>query len=180
MAAVNGERWARRAPWLNLVLPGGGLILVDRIVAGMVIGVIFTAAAGLALAMTLLVPDDFAPSLVALVVGVAGGSYVGAQVRLAQSLREQQAERLEHERSRRLRAAQGHLAAGDPVAALVELAPLTKRLPDDLLVAYRVAQAQAALGDPAAIRRAWAHVRTLDRHGLFRRARGGTEDVVED
>jgi hypothetical protein len=86
MSAAPTIAYGRIAPWVNLLLPGGGLILVEALVSGVLIGLAFTLCANLALLAVLLFPDDFSRWDQALLIGLAGGSYVGAQLRLAGEL----------------------------------------------------------------------------------------------
>ena len=81
---LTGDGWAAA---LNLLLPGGGLILVGAPWSGLLIGLAFTACANFALAAVLLFPDSFSPTHQALGTGLAAGAYLGAQIRLAQTRR---------------------------------------------------------------------------------------------
>lgn len=152
---------------LNLVLPGGGLILAGAAALGVIVGLIFAAFANLAVLASLLFPDDFSPNARALWIGFAGGAYVAAQLRLAQTLREREAAARAEQRRAALQAVRAHLAANEPAAALAALEPLARAEPDDLLVNVRLAQIHTAAGDRAAARSAWLRVRTLDRERIY-------------
>lgn len=160
---------ATAATWLNLVLPGGGLVLLGEIGGGLLVGLLFTACTGFALLSTLLFPDDYPRAVTVLGIGLAAGSYVGAQVRLSQALRRQAAAQAARRRASQLRLACECLQRGDPAGALAALEPLVDSARTDLLVAYRLAQALSAAGDDAGAAAAWEQVRALDRHGLFKR-----------
>lgn len=162
------DRRARWAPWINLLLPGGGLILAGAVWSGLLIGVLFAACANLALAAVLLFPDEFSRTVQTLVIGLAAGSYVGAQLRLSRQVRERRAQSAAALRRRLLGEAREHLARGERAQALAAIAPLAELARRDLLVAYRFAQVLTAVGDVQAARAAWEQVRTLDRHGIYR------------
>lgn len=169
MASVEPSRAARGwAPWVNLLLPGGGMILLGSAASGLLGGLLFAVCANFALLAVLLFPDDFSGTAQALAIGVAAGAYVGAQVRFvacARKLREQTAASF---RRRLLWQSQELLARGEAGRAVEVLRPLADQAGDDLLVAYRLAQALTAAGDVPAARAAWRQVRQLDRHGLYR------------
>jgi hypothetical protein len=153
---------------VNLLLPGGGLILVGELSSGLLVGIAFAACANFALLATLLFPDDFGSSLHALGVGVAGGSFVGAQIRMAQTVRGLRERASTLERRQILWTVRGLCERGEYGAALQVITPLSRRLPDDELVAYRVAQILSEAGTVRAARAAWQRVRQLDRHGVYR------------
>ena len=159
---------ARCAPWANLVLPGAGLILVGAVSSGVLVGLLFAVCANMAVAATLLFPDDFPWSTRMLIIGFAGGSYLGAQLRFAQTVRS--AREAEHAAWRRavLTEVQALLQRGAAGEALEVLSPLSRRDPEDVLVAYRLAQVLTATGNKHAARAAWRQLRRLDQHGLYR------------
>lgn len=159
---------ARWAPWVNLLLPGAGLVLIGACWSGLATGLVFAACTNLALASVLLFPDDFSSAIRMLLIGFAGGSYVGAQLRYAQAMRGIRAAELAALRRRVLAETQSLLKSGQPARALEVLSPLARRLPDDLLVAYRLAQVLTETGNKRAARVAWRQLRTLDRHGIYR------------
>lgn len=153
---------------VNLLLPGGGLILLGEVASGLLVGIAFAACANFALLAVLLFPDDFGRSLEALGIGVAGGSYFGAQLRMAQTVRGLRERALTAERRRILWTVRGLCARGQYGEALKVISPLSTREPDDVLVAYRVAQILSEAGTVHAARAAWQRVRELDRHGVYR------------
>lgn len=160
---------ARWAPLANLLLPGAGLILLGSVVSGLLVGVAFAACANFALAAVLLFPDDYSETVRALAIGVAGGAYVGAQVRLAGTLRRRRVEAEAERRRRGLRAAEELLAGGAAERAAEVLQELAAEFDNDLLVAYRLAQAWTAAGQDGRAHLAWQEVRRLDRYGIYRR-----------
>jgi len=162
---VPGER---RAAALNLLVPGAGLILLGAVTSGVLVGLVTSVSASFALAAALLFPLDFSPNVRALLIGIAGGCYVGAQVRLGQTVRRARAEAAARVRRRHLALCQDRLNAGDAAGALAALVPLEELAAVDVVVAYRLAQVRTALGDVNGARAAWQHLRTLDSHGLYR------------
>lgn len=164
---------------LNLLVPGGGIVLLGWVWTGLVVGLLFTICANYALWATLLVPDEFPSWAQGLGIGLAGGTYLGAQLRLAQAVRSQQQQRQATLRRQALLAARDGLRRGDFTVALAALEPLRELASRDLLVAYRLAQVYTALQDVDAARAAWRQVRALDRHGVYRHEmRVGDEAVV--
>jgi hypothetical protein len=158
-------RWA---PRLNLLLPGGGQILLGFHVSGLLRGVLFTVAANYCVYAVFIVPDLYSRTVQALLIGLVAGAYVGAQLRMAGNLRELRERERVADRDTRLRVAQAALAEGEVAAARKALAPLAPSETDDLLVAVRWAQALTAAGDAGAADAAWQRVRELDRHGIYR------------
>lgn len=153
---------------LNLVLPGGGLVLVHRPWTGVSIGLLFTVLANLAVWATLLVPDDFAPWLRGVLIGVAGGTYVGAQIRLGATLRSERSEAQTRLRQQALQNVRYYLDRGEADAALAALDPVAELVADDLLLAYRLAQVLTCAGQSQSALAAWDRVRELDRHRIYR------------
>jgi hypothetical protein len=144
------------------------LILIGAAWSGLLTGLVFAGCANFALIAGLLFPDDFSRVHQALGVGLAVGSYLGAQVRFAQTVRDRREQATAALRRQLLREAQEHLASGAATAALRTLQPLAHLAGRDLLVAYRLAQALTGAGDAREARAAWQQVRELDPHGLYR------------
>jgi hypothetical protein len=159
---------AQWASFVNLLLPGGGLILIGATGSGIIVGIVFAVAINLALIATFLVPDDFSRNTHALVVGVAGGCYLGAQLRYAQALRNSQRAAQAALRRETLQRAQALLAEQQTEDALKLLYALSEICPGDLLVTYRLAQVLTSAGHKRAARVAWRRLATLDRHGIYR------------
>ena len=159
---------ANRAAWANVAVPGLGIILIGRTWTGLAAGLLFTLCAQFAVWATLLIPDEFSPSLRGLAIGLAGGTYLGAQLRFAQTLRD--VRRREHDSRRRiaLGEARACLQREDYEGALEAIAPVRDCCTQDLLVAYRVAQILTGLNDVDAALRAWQQVRALDHHHVYR------------
>ena len=160
-----GDGWASA---LNLLLPGGGLILIGAPWSGLLIGLAFAACANFALAAVLLFPDNFSPTHQALGTGLAAGASLGAQGRLAQTRRPMRAAAAAAWRRRMLWRTRELVERGEHAEALQTITPLAERWPDDLHVAYRVAQVLTEVGSADAAQDAWRRVRALDRHGLYR------------
>jgi hypothetical protein len=160
---------ARSAAAVNLILPGGGMILIGAVWRGLLVGMLFAACANFAVVATLLFPDEYSRLTRLFGIGLAVGGYLGAQVRFAQTVRGLRQQGLDDLRRRCLRQARELLLRGSSVRALEQIQPLAELVPDDLHVAYRLAQALTATGDVAAARAAWRRLGELDRHGVYRR-----------
>jgi len=137
-------RWASA---LNLVLPGGGLILIGSVGSGLVAGLLFATCANFALVAVLIFPDDYSGRVQALLIGLAAGCYIGVQVRFVRSVRAVHERQVAVRRREALARAQQLQAAGDAYGALAVLEALAAGAAHDLLVAYRLAQALTAIGD---------------------------------
>ena len=165
MSTVRGANWAA---CLNLLVPGAGVILVGSVWAGLLTGLAFVLCANYALWATFLIPDEFSRWSQALGIGVAAGTYFGAQVRLAQAVRGRERRQQADARRAALSAAQACLLQADHAGALDALKPVRDLAGSDLLIAYRTAQAHAGVRDTEAARAAWRRVRELDRHHVYR------------
>ncbi len=152
------------------------MILIGSVASGLVGGGLFAACANFAVLAVLLFPDDFSGTVPALAIGLAAGAYVGAQVRFMGRVRELRAQAAASLRRQLLWQSQELLARGEAARAVELLQPLAAQAPDDLLVAYRLAQALTAAGGAAAARAAWRHVRQLDRHALYKQQIRAHED----
>jgi len=155
--------------WGNLVLPGAGLILLGSLASGLLGGLLFAACANFVIAAVFLFPDEFSATHQALGIGLAGGAYLGTQLRLAQAVRDHRKVAAEARRRQCLRRTEDLLVHGDTAAALEAIMPISDLADSDLLVAYRLAQALTAAGDAAAAHEAWQRVRRLDQHAIYKR-----------
>ncbi len=164
---------------VNLVIPGGGLVLRGAVVAGVMIGVVFALCANLALWATLLIPDDFSPWKSGLAIGLAGGTYVGAQIRLRYTVRRQEREAGAGQRRAALEAVRQHLERKDYAAAWEAIRPVLGCVESDLLVARRCAQILSGLNKIEAAWEAWGRVRRLDRHQIYREETRSNEQMLE-
>lgn len=163
---------------LSLLLPGAGTILAGRPWIGLIVGVVFAAAANLAVVAILILPDHFGGTIQGLIVGVAGGCYVGAQLRVGRDLREQRQRAARATRDAALETATQALQEGHILAALEALEPISDLAEKDLIVAHRLAQALTAAGEVGPALDAWGAVRALDRHRLYRDERLAAEATL--
>ena len=166
--------------FVNLTVPGGGLILIGSAPLGVLIAVLFTATANFAIAATLLIPDDVSPTWRGLCAGLAIGTYLGAQIRYAQTVRSQRNRTAADRRHSALHVARTALAAGHVDDAWRAIEPLAGLADDDLVLAHRLAQVLTARGDPRAALEAWQRVRRLDRHRLYRDEIAQNDRVLAD
>ena len=166
---MNRDREQTFARWINLLVPGGGLIAIGDVWTGVVVALLFALSANGAIAARLLIPDEFSSWLAGLCIGVAGGTYIGAQFRIAHTVRERRREAGLKQRREALAAVSERLERGDGDGALEALTPLRIAADQDLLVAYRLAQVLTMKRDVSAALEAWQQVRVLDRHHVYRR-----------
>ena len=152
--------------WANLLVPGGGLILLGNLWTGVLIALLFTLLLNFALLTALLTPDSFPPWVGQTSVGFAIGTYLAAQWRLRQVVRWQAHHSAAERRRQVLRDAQCCFDGGQPEEAVRVLDELADQAEHDLLLAYRLAEARTACGDDDA-RAAWQRVRALDRHHVY-------------
>ena len=173
-------RWAvNLAAAVNLLVPGAGLILTGATWVGLATGLVFIICANAALWITLLIPDEVSRWSQALAIGVAGGAYLGAQMRFAQSVRSRERNHQAARRREALSAARTHLKTGNHAAALAALEPVRDGAEHDLLLAYRTAQACTGMRDAETARAAWQRVRALDRHHIYSEQIRAGEQAVE-
>ena len=148
--------------WINLIIPGGGMILLGYEVLGLLVALLFTVAGSFALLATLLVPDDVSPTMRGLSIGIALGTYIGAQIRHAQTMRDRTEKELDALRRTTLQEVRRALLENQPEIAWERLQPIMLRVEEDLAIAYRAAQVLTARGDGYAAVSAWRRVKRLD------------------
>ena len=165
---MNAKRAGAAARWINLVVPGGGLIVIGCTWTGIVVAMVFAAMANSAVAVSALFPDDYPAWVGGLCIGLAAGSYLGAQMRLAQTLRRRRRETELGFRRQVLAQVCECLVRGAAQEALEAIRPLAGEAAHDLLVAYRLAQVLTAKRDVRAAAEAWKRVRAIDRHHIYR------------
>jgi hypothetical protein len=153
---------------LNLVVPGAGLIVRGAVGSGLLCGLLFAACANLTLAACLLFPDEMSASGRTLALVITGVVYVLVQVRMAQITGLAARRTKEQFRRERLLRVQECLRREDVAGALEAIEPLMDSAGTDLLVAFRVAEVLTLADDQEGARAAWANVRALDRHGIYR------------
>lgn len=173
------QKRLRQVGWLvNVLVPGGGVILIGGVVPGLLVGALFAVQANLLLAGLFIVPDELPQPGFGVVAVLAVLTYATAQAWYARELRRGRA--LLHDLRRRCVAeAQRRLAAGDADGAHAALARVASAAEYDLLVAVRVAQVLTARGEVEAARAAWARVRRLDRHRIYREQIARAERAAE-
>jgi uncharacterized membrane protein len=168
MPTDHHPRHATFGQWVNLFVPGGGLIALGSAWTGALLGLVFIACLNLALAATLIFPDDVPLRWRRLSILGAALVYIGAQLRYAHVLKARRRQGEHRERHEALRLAREHLAAAQPAEALEALRSLREQADADLLIAVRFAQAHTALGEASAAFAAWRRVERLDDHYLYR------------
>ena len=166
---LQAGRSASLARIVNLVIPGGGLILIGLEWLGVLVALLFAISANYAILATFILPDEVSRIWRGLGLGVAVGTYLGAQIRFAQTLRDSR--RQEHDAVRRRALAGARIALGEGRVedAWQVLLPIHHLADRDLLVAYRIAQVLTARGDEPASAAAWSRVKCLDRHRIYYR-----------
>ena len=153
---------------LNLLVPGAGLIVRGAVGSGLLCGLLFAVCANFTLAACLLFPDELSPAGRAVAILLTGTVYVLIQVRMAQTTGLASRRTKEQLRRERLLRVQECLGREDVAGALEAIEPLMDRAATDLLVAFRVAEVLTMADDRDGARVAWANVRALDKHGIYR------------
>lgn len=154
---------------INYLVPGGGLILVGASISGVLSALLFTLSLSAALIGLLLFPDDLPQPWSGLSLGVALGTYFGAQWRYAQTMRsraDQAYSDLRRQVQQRVRQA---LLDDRPADAWKIVQPFMTEVECDLSLAFLVAQVLTRKGDEQAALHAWRRVRRLDRHRIYYR-----------
>src|SRR5262245_3235280 len=163
--AAASPRDAARRRLINLVIPGAGLVLAGRPLAGFGTGLSFAATLNAALALGLLIPDDF-PRTAVWCATAAALFYIVAQFLLLRADARDQASGARNERREALSALVSALREGrSDDAAAARLQPLAEC---DLHVAYRLAQSATLRADADGALAAWERVRQLDPHHIYR------------
>ena len=163
------SRTLDRAFLVNLLLPGGGLVLVHRGWTGFIVGITFAAAANYTLAAFLLFPDDFAGWAKVLALLLTLSSYLGAQWIFRQTRRLHTNNQYLELRRRVFREVQALVNARDYQAAQQALDQLNEHARDDLVIAVRRAQILTAAQDIPVALEAWRRVAQLDIHRVYGR-----------
>ena len=180
--ALGSEAWPVRrtgpAAAFNLIVPGAGIIALGSPWVGFAVGLLFTFCANFAIWAALVIPDEFTPWVRGLAIGFAGGTYVGAQLRFAQTVRNLHRRAAARQRDTALRVVRECLLRDDYAAALQALTPVRECAPRDLLVARRLAQVLTGLNEVNEALAAWQQVRALDRHRIYRDETRAAEQVL--
>lgn len=170
----------RFATWLNLFVPGGGLIVVGRARTGLVTGIAFALSANIALASRLLVPDDVPAWAQNLAIVIACLVYVAAQGLLLRSTRPTGADRTAADvRRAAIREIERLVDAGEYEVARRVIEAHRALAREDLHVAFRRAQVLTEINHADAPT-AWRQLGALDRHGLYRAERLAGLDRLRD
>ena len=168
-APTRGEsRASIAAGVLNLLAPGSGLSLMGSHAWGIGLALAFAGSINGLIASIWLFPDEVPPHWRPILGGVAGLSYLLAQIRLEQTLRSQRAASAQAIRRGHLASVQDFLARGDAEGAHAALQPLLAQSPDELLVALLRAETLTGLGRRDEALGAWEALAALDRHHLYR------------
>ncbi|MCP4594761.1 MAG: hypothetical protein GY842_28855 [bacterium] len=157
------------APWLNLAVPGAGLILLRREWLGLTWAILFCLCAQTCLWGWLIVPKLIPGWLTSSAAGGAILTWVGAQYTLVVRLRRAFGAGVEQEVGRLCGLAQTALEAGDYTRAREMLLVALTLNDEDAQVNSLWAQLMTALGKIAQARRAWTRVVRLTRDDLVRR-----------
>lgn len=161
----------RAAAWLNLAVPGAGLILIGRARIGLVTGFAFALSANLAVASRLLIPDDVPTWAQNLAILTACVIYIAAQALLLSSPSGASAGRIP---DRVRRAALGEIerlvAVGDFEVARSVIDANHALAREDVHIAFRRAQVLTEI-NAADAADAWRKLAALDRHDLYRSER---------
>jgi hypothetical protein len=161
-------RLVSMASWLNLLVPGAGLVLLGRIWLGLALGLLFLITVNFVIASLFLAPEAAPSPWRELGILAAALVYISAQGWQAQRVRTGLAASAERTRRESLSRAIALLEGGDAAAAHEALRPLLPQAEGDLAIAYHFAEIVSAQGAGDAARAAWARVRKLDRHHIYR------------
>ena len=154
--------------WLvNLIIPGAGVLLAGNLLLGTLLALLFAAAGNFVIWAIWLVPDSVAPWMTGVALAATAGSFVAAQLQLAQTLRRRHAALTVAERRRVLGLVCRHIDDGAYREALDALRPLAAAR-DDLLIAFRFAQVLTLARHVPEARAAWRHLRAIDLHHIYR------------
>lgn len=155
------------ARWVNLAVPGAGLLLLGHGFTGAASLLLFTAAGHGVLWSLYITPDDWSPWAPAALGAATAACYVASQLLTSQAVRAAKRTLQRTQRRQLIAASQQLRDEGDLREALARLEPLQPSQTPDLLLAVRHAQLLLASHDWAGARRAWERVRRMDRHRIY-------------
>jgi hypothetical protein len=161
------DRDVRFSQWINWIVPGAGMVAMSRLANGCIVAAIFAASANFAIYSVYIAPGNVGDWIAGLTIGVAGGTYLGAQLRLQTIIRQERASRASRQRREILTSVNKLIERQAYDEARREIERLSDVLDADLLVAYRYAQILTHLED-AGLAEAWSRVQRLDRHKIYR------------
>jgi hypothetical protein len=165
---------------VNVLLPGSAVILVGGPLLGFLLVLLFAAAASFVIWALWIIPESAAPWMTGVALAFAAGSFVAAQLQLAQSLRRRHAALSAAARRRVLDAVHRHVDAAEYREALAALRPLQPAARSDLLIAYRFAQVLTLARQTPEARAAWRHLRAIDVHHIYRGEIEGYERLLAE
>ncbi len=161
----------RLSTWLNLLVPGGGLVILGRLRTGLVLGLAFIVSANTALLARLIAPDDVPGWAQNLAIIVACLIYIAAQGLLLGAGQAPERPGLSAAARRTTLAELERLFAGGDYESARRVIDANRALLNaDPHIAYRRAQILTELNDPEAPA-AWLHLGALDQHGIYRAER---------
>lgn len=153
---------------VNLAAPGAGLVLLGRIWEGVGWWFLFAASINLAVAGSYAIPETVGLTGTRVAWMSAAFVYIICQWRYVEVSRQEQSRSRSDARRRVLNEVQQFLEAGEGDGAWRAAQPLLNEAQQDVYVAFLMTRIHTLRGDLTAAREAWAIVRRLDRHRVYR------------
>jgi tetratricopeptide (TPR) repeat protein len=161
---------AKAAILVNLLVPGAGLIILQREWLGVSMALLFVVLAQLGISGLWIVPEDVPRWQAVLSMAGAGLVWLAAQLLALTRYRTSVSPVVQREIDELRARAEAAMQAGDLAEARQTLQLALNLNDEDLPTLALYAQVLGRLGEARDARRSWRRVRALDRHGEFRAA----------
>lgn len=167
-AAPNRVREAARAKLINLIAPGVGLVLVDRLFDGLLTAGAFALSAGALLVATLVAPMAYSGVFRAFLAVAMVATYGLAQIAMERAAAARERSDAAAERRALLQRSARSARYGDYASAIAQVSEALEHSPEDLALRADLASLHDRMGNVEAARLAWQRVRELDRHRIYK------------
>ncbi|MDX2200639.1 MAG: tetratricopeptide repeat protein [Phycisphaerae bacterium] len=167
-AAPNRVREAARAKLINLIAPGVGLVLVDRLFDGLLTAGAFGLSAGALLVATLVAPMAYSGAFRAFLAVAMVATYGLAQIAMERAAAARGRSDAAAERRALLQRSARSARYGDYASAIAQISEALEQSPEDLALRADLAILHDRAGNLDAARAAWRRVRELDRHRVYK------------
>ena len=153
---------------LNLMVPGAGLILLNRVGSGLVLGLAFSITTAALICARFITPESYSGSTRVFLFLAAAACYIASQSLVARAFVARDHQRDAERRREALKAAALASTYGDHDRAAEILRRQLRAHPADLLLQVRLAEVLEKSGDLAGASEVWQAVQVLDKHRVYK------------